>query len=110
MEKIDGIIDNDMSMSDWNSMSQASFTTTSVSQGSANGWYEALAKAWGQALDEQAADIVDMSQKISEAGEDMPSVTMQLSAESMRMRFLSNAASTSVKSVAQALEALARKQ
>lgn len=110
MEKIDGIIDNDMSTSEWSGMSQSSYTTTSVGPGAVNGWYEALAQAWGNALDEQAADIVDLSQKISEAGEDMPSVTMQLSAESMRMRFLSNSASTSVKSVAQALEALARKQ
>lgn len=72
-------------------------------------WYAALASAWGGSLDDQAGRITELSQQLSE-GQDMPSQTAELTAESMRMQFMSNSASTSVKAVGQALEALARKQ
>ena len=43
-------------------------------------------------------------------GGDQPSNVVQLTAESLRMQFLSNNASTSQNSVGQALETLGRKQ
>jgi hypothetical protein len=75
-----------------------------------NSWYEAMAKAWGSALDDQAGRIASMSGQISEAGSDQPSTMTVLTAESMRMQFMSQNASTSMTSIGQALESLGRKQ
>ncbi len=72
-------------------------------------WYEAMARAWGQSLDQQAQTITELSAQVTD-GQDQPSTMIQLTAESLRMQFLSNNASTSTNSVGQALEALARKQ
>jgi len=73
-------------------------------------WYEALARAWGQALDEQAGRIAELGDSINTAGDDQPSQVTLLTAESMRMQFLSNNAATSMNAVGQALESLGRKQ
>lgn len=72
-------------------------------------WYEAMAKAWGKTLDNQAARITELSASISE-GSDQPSQMVQLTAESLRMQFMSNNASTSQNSVGQALETLGKRQ
>ncbi len=72
-------------------------------------WYEAMAKAWGSALDNQADKVTTLSQQVGENGQDNPSTITTLTAESLRMQFLSNNASTATTSVGQALEALARK-
>jgi hypothetical protein len=40
-------------------------------------WYEALAKAWGQALDGQAGTIEALSDRI-DGGDDQPSTLTQL--------------------------------
>lgn len=81
--------------------------TTAITD--AHSWYEAMAKAWGQTLDAQATRITELSGQISEGG-DQPSSVVQLTAESMRMQFLSNNASTSQNSVGQALETLGKRQ
>jgi hypothetical protein len=75
-----------------------------------NSWYEAMARAWGQALDKQAQVITQMSDSISNAGNDQPSQITQLTAESERFSFLSTNASTATTSVGQALDSLGRKQ
>ncbi len=72
-------------------------------------WYEAMAKAWGSALDNQANRVTTLSEQIGSDGQDNPSTITMLTAESLRMQFLSNNASTATSSVGQALEALARK-
>lgn len=77
--------------------------------GSSSSWYEAMSRAWGQTLDQQATRITDLSNVIGQGG-DQPSNVVQLTAESLRMQFLSNNASTSQNSVGQALETLGRKQ
>ena len=82
----------------------------SASKKDISGWYEAMADAWGDALDNQAARITELSDAISTGGQDNPKTMTLLSAESMRMQFLSNNASTSTSSVGQALETLAKKQ
>lgn len=81
----------------------------SVSSGSANSWYEAMSKAWGATLDSQAARITQLSDMVG-AGQDQPSVMIQLTAESLRMQFMSNNAATSQNAVGQALETLGKRQ
>jgi len=76
---------------------------------SSSSWYEAMSRAWGQTLDQQATKITNLSNVIGQGG-DQPSNVVQLTAESLRMQFLSNNASTSQNSVGQALETLGRKQ
>ena len=73
-------------------------------------WYEAMAEAWGNALDKQANVITDLSNQVNNAGSDTPSTMVQLTAESQKMGFLANNASTSNNSVGEALSTLAKKQ
>lgn len=73
-------------------------------------WYEAMARAWGETLDAQAEVISSLSDSIGAGGGDQPSSIVQLTAESLRMQFLSNNAATANNSVGQALESLGRKQ
>ena len=71
-------------------------------------WFEAMAQAWGQTLDNQANAITTMSDQLS-TGLDSPSQITKLTAESMRMGFMSNASHSSLDSVGKALETMARK-
>jgi hypothetical protein len=87
-------------------------------------WFEAMAKAWGNALDQQASKVTALSDQVSDgttgagtgtdgqasSGSDNPSVLTQLTAESLKMQFLSTSASTSDNAVGQALDSLGRKQ
>jgi len=84
-------------------------TSNKMNKGSAPGtWFEALADAWGQTLDQQATRIETMSDSIGE-GSDNPSQITKLTAESMRMSFMANSSSSSIDSVGKALETMARK-
>lgn len=76
---------------------------------SGGSFFEAMARAWGQALDNQAGLIQQKSEAINAAGNDNPSAITELTTESLRMSFLSNSSSTSISSVGQALETMARK-
>ncbi len=89
--------------------SAAGSSINSVDARDVRTWYEAMARAWGQSLDQQAQTITELSAQVTD-GQDQPSTMIQLTAESLRMQFLSQNASTSTNSVGQALEALARKQ
>lgn len=71
-------------------------------------WFEALANAWGQTLDGQANRIEQMSNTIG-GGSDNPSQITQLTAESLRMGFMSQSSQSSIDSVGKALETMARK-
>ena len=81
----------------------------SSSRGS-NSWFEALSRAWGERLDAQANRITELSDTIGSSGNDQPSNMVALTAESLRMQFLSQNAATSQNSVAQALESLSKRQ
>lgn len=81
----------------------------SVSSGESTSWYEAMSRAWGQTLDAQAGQISQLSQAIS-AGGDQPSNMVALTAQSLKMQFMSNNAATSQNSVGQALETLGKRQ
>jgi hypothetical protein len=72
-------------------------------------WFEALADAWGQTLDQQAARIEQLANGVGNGGTDNPSQVTQMTAEALRMNFLSNASHTSIDSVGKALETMARK-
>jgi hypothetical protein len=71
-------------------------------------WFEALSKAWGKTLDSEASRISAMSDNLS-AGNENPSDITKLTAESMRMSFLSQSSSSSIDSVGKSLETMARK-
>ncbi|MFK2891670.1 hypothetical protein ISS98_11095 [Dyella flagellata] len=95
-----------------------------VSSDQSNSWFEALAKAWGNALDQQANKVTALSDQVSagsdagvngqagspNGGSDNPSTLTQLTAESLKMQFLSTSASTSTNAVGQALSTLGQKQ
>ncbi len=81
-----------------------------VNREDAKSWYEAMAKAWGKALDQQASKLVQLSSQLSEHGKDNPSVIAELTAQSQKMGFLSQSAASSDNAVGQALETIGRKQ
>jgi len=72
-------------------------------------WFEAMAQAWGQALDNQANVIQQDSDAIS-GGNDTPGALTELTAQSLKMTFLANSSHSSISAVGSALETLARKQ
>ncbi|MEW6704699.1 MAG: hypothetical protein AB1430_07605 [Pseudomonadota bacterium] len=78
-------------------------------QGGNGSWFEAMADAWGKTLDHQAGRIEEMSEDIS-AGNDRPEAITALTAETLKMSFLSNSSHTALTSVGSALETMARKQ
>ncbi|HEY8878609.1 MAG TPA: hypothetical protein VIN03_13665 [Roseateles sp.] len=72
-------------------------------------WFEAMAQAWGQALDKQAGDIETKSAQMNDGG-DKPADVMELTAMSLKMSFLASSSHTAVSTVGSALETMARKQ
>ncbi len=100
---------SDITTSGLGMMATAPITGNRMAKGSGPGtWFEALADAWGQTLDGQANRIEQMSDTISQGG-DNPSQITKLTAESLRMSFMSNSSSSSIDSVGKALETMARK-
>ena len=73
-------------------------------------WFTAMADAWGKTLDNQANNLETLSNEIGNQGKDTPSKVTELSAESLRMQFLSQSSHTSLSSLGSALETMARKQ
>jgi hypothetical protein len=93
------------------SMSQvtAMLSAQTTSKKNPNSWFEEMADAWGSALNAQAERIVEQADEVSN-GFDTPAEITALTAESLRMNFISNSSHTSLTSVGSALETLARKQ
>lgn len=73
-------------------------------------WFEVMAQAWGEALDNQANRIVERADALVDGGDESPQAVTMLSAESLRMQFLSNSSHTALTSMGSALETMARKQ
>jgi hypothetical protein len=88
----------------------ASPLASEKSKSSEGSWFEAMAEAWGKALDKQAAKIETQSAQLGEQGIDTPAAVTQLTAESLKMSFLSNSSHTAMTSVGEALGTMARKQ
>ncbi|MES9831389.1 MAG: hypothetical protein ABW157_11565 [Candidatus Thiodiazotropha sp. LLP2] len=89
------------------SMSAVSQNDRDSAEGS---WFEAMADAWGKALDNQASKIETLSTEIGDEGQEMPSQITRLTAESLKMTFLSNSSHTALSSLGSSLETMARKQ
>jgi len=96
-------------MSDFNTSQITAMLNTQPNNGKKNTWFEEMADAWGTALNAQASRIVDQAELVS-GGMDTPAEITELTAESLRMNFISNSSHTSLTSVGSALETLARKQ
>ncbi|MES9938958.1 MAG: hypothetical protein ABW104_04200 [Candidatus Thiodiazotropha sp. 6PLUC2] len=91
----------------YSSMSSTAANNHDTSDGS---WFEAMADAWGKALDNQATKIETLSTEIGDEGQEMPSQITRLTAESLKMTFLSNSSHTALSSLGSSLETMARKQ
>lgn len=91
-------------------MAAAPAAGSGMRKGDSSGtWFEALADAWGQTLDQEAGRIQTMSDQIGPDGGDNPSQITKLTAESLRMSFMSQSSSSSIDSVGKSLETMARK-
>lgn len=84
--------------------------TTANNDSSDGSWFEAMAEAWGEALDRQANKIETASTEIGDQGQETPSKITELTAESLKMTFLSNSSHTALSSLGSSLETMARKQ
>ncbi len=84
-------------------------STGGKSSSSSGKWFEAMAQAWGEALDRQADIITEKSDNIGNTGGDSPSAITELTTESLKMGFLSQNAQTSISTGGNAFETLARK-
>jgi hypothetical protein len=100
-----------MSSSMSKTLSQASALSGAAapSHATTQSWYEAMAQAWGQAMNNQAQVITNLSDQIN-SGQDTPAQITQLTAESLRFSYLATNASTSTTSVGDGLASLGRKQ
>ncbi|MDT7837973.1 hypothetical protein [Aquabacterium sp. OR-4] len=83
--------------------------SNSTGKSGSGSWFEAMADAWGQALDKQAGDIETKSAAVG-AGGDKPADVTELTAMSLKMSFLASSSHTAVSTVGSALETMARKQ
>lgn len=94
-----------------NNMNPMTMMATASMQSSKKGdtsWYQAMGDAWGKTLDRTANDITDLSDVISNGG-DTPSNITQLSAQALKMSFLSNSAHTAISTGGEALKTMAQK-
>ena len=92
--------------------STAQFPGTPVANQSpqrSDSWFESMAQAWATVMDKQAEQVVSLSNEMS-SGRDDPGTAIQLQAQAQKMGFLSTASSTSINTVGNALETLAKKQ
>jgi len=85
----------------------ASSTNSGSSTG--GGFFEALAQAWGKALDEAGQQLSNESQNLNVDGQDTMSNITQLTADSTRMSFLANSSHTSISDAGDAMKAVAQK-
>ena len=79
------------------------------SSGKGRNWYETMAEAWGQTLNNHANGMIDRAEAIG-TGDDSPMNLTMFSAEAMRMNVLSQSAHSAVTTLGSALETMARKQ
>jgi hypothetical protein len=87
----------------------SSSLTPPATKSTSSGFFEALARAWGEALDKQAQVISDKSNALNQDGNDTMSAVTELTAESSRMSFLANSSHTSLSESGEALKAVSQK-
>lgn len=110
MNDLDSPYTNPLVLEGGDQQRRANWTSQPASSQDVSSWYEAMARAWGETLDRQAQVISDLSNEIGSGGLDQPSSVVQLTAESLKMQFMSNNANTANNSVGQALETLGKRQ
>jgi hypothetical protein len=98
-----------MSSTPINPLIQLALTSVPQTKTTSGSFYEALAQAWGQALDKQAQVIQEKSAELNQDGNDTPGAITQLSAESAKISFMANSSHTSMSESAEALKAVAQK-
>ena len=103
-----------MSTTPVNPLSLMATAPLSTSNGSTDStgsgdWFTAMAQAWSKTLNGEADTISTMSDSIGTGADDPKAITM-LTAESLRMGYLSDSSHTSLTSVGSALDTMARKQ
>lgn len=86
----------------------ATAPTTGKQAASSGSWYQSMAEAWGATLDAQAGKLETLGTEIGNGG-DTPSALTQMSAESLKMGFLSQSSHTSLSSTGEALKTMAQK-
>lgn len=96
-------------MSETSSVSASNAANSSENTNQRSSWFEAMASAWGEALNRQADKVVERTNNLDSNG-DQPSDLALLSAETFRFQYISNASHTSLVSTGTALDTLARKQ
>ena len=85
-------------------------TTQLKDKSTPGSWFEAMADAWGQALDKQAGEIEKLSGQITnDNAKDKPSTMTELQTASQRMSFMMSAADQVLKTLGEALKEMARK-
>ncbi len=87
----------------------ATNATQSNQKNKSGTWYQAMAEAWGETLDRQANTLEDLSTQIGEGGQDNPSTLTLMSAEALKMGFLSQSSHTTLSSTGEALKTMAQK-
>lgn len=103
------------------SIAAGSASAGQASSDQSKSWFEAMAKAWGSALDKEAQKITSLSDQLGSGNQgaggsasggssDDPSVLTMLTTESLKMQFLSTSASTSINAAGQSQDTVARKQ
>lgn len=88
---------------------QLVLSSTPTTKTTSGNFFEALARAWGEALDKQAQVISEKSAALNQDGSDTPGAMTELSAESARISFMANSSHTSMSESAEALKAVAQK-
>jgi hypothetical protein len=76
----------------------------------AGNWYQALAEAWGEVLDQKAGQLVATSEEIGNNGSNDPSTMVRAAALAQEFGFTSTMASTANNSVGQGLETVSKRQ
>jgi len=91
-----------------NPLTQLALSSLPQPKRSSGNFYEALAQAWGNALDKQAEVIQQKSEEVGN-GADKPGDLTLLTAEAAKISFLANSSHTSMSEAAEALKAVAQK-
>jgi hypothetical protein len=91
-----------------NPLSQLVISSLPATKTSSGSLFEALARAWGEALDRQAQVIQNKSNAMGE-GSDKPSDLTELSAESAKIAYMANMSHTSISQVGEAHKTSAQK-
>jgi hypothetical protein len=91
-----------------NPLTQLVLSSVPPTKTSSSSLFEALARAWGEALDKQAQVIQDKSDQIS-GGDDKPGTLTELTAESAKIAYMAQSSHTSISEVGEAHKTSAQK-